>query len=387
MGLSILNGRIRFNRNELAGAFGDIGTDLPLIIGMLLASGADAASVLCMFGLMQLMTASYYGIPMPVQPLKAVALIVITQNTAPGVIFGGGLAIGLVMLLLSVSGLINWLGRVIPKPVIRGIQFGLGLQLAGTALRDYVPALGPPGYLLAIAVFVPAIALIGNRRYPAALFMIAMGLVYAFIFEQGTSQLLAGASFAFPLPQLPVPAEVWTGFLILALPQIPLSLGNSIYASAQIAGDYFPEKKITVRKISMTYALVNLINPFFGGFPVCHGSGGMAGHYTFGGRTGGSVFIYGLLFLAMGLFFSGNFEEVALLFPKPVLGVILLFEGLALLRLGKDTAADSTAFFLMLLVGLMAIGLPYGYLAGMVTGTLLWHLRIKIKEDLPKKAE
>ncbi|MCZ2400148.1 MAG: hypothetical protein LC135_09825 [Phycisphaerae bacterium] len=37
--------RIRFDRHELAGSFGDIGTDLPLLIGMIAAAGLDSASV------------------------------------------------------------------------------------------------------------------------------------------------------------------------------------------------------------------------------------------------------------------------------------------------------------------------------------------------------
>ena len=77
---NFIRSRIRFDRNELSGAFGDIGTDLPLIIGMIASSGINGAGVFVVFGLMQVATALIYGIPMPVQPLKAVALIVITQK-------------------------------------------------------------------------------------------------------------------------------------------------------------------------------------------------------------------------------------------------------------------------------------------------------------------
>ena len=52
--------RLRFNRAEWSGAFGDLGTDLPLLVGMILASGLDAASVLTVFGLMQIATAIHY---------------------------------------------------------------------------------------------------------------------------------------------------------------------------------------------------------------------------------------------------------------------------------------------------------------------------------------
>src|SRR2546427_8884003 len=128
-------GSIRFDRNELAGAFGDIGTDLPLIVGMVMAARLDSASVLTMFGAMQILTALRYRMPMPVQPLKAMAAIVIAANGKIGgdVLFGAGLAIGVIMLFLTLTGLIDWLAHVVPKVVVRGIQFGLGLQLASVA--------------------------------------------------------------------------------------------------------------------------------------------------------------------------------------------------------------------------------------------------------------
>jgi MFS superfamily sulfate permease-like transporter len=365
---------IRFDRNELAGAFGDLGTDLPLIVGMALAAKLDGASVLVMFGVMQILTALRYRMPMPVQPLKAMAALVIAQKLSGEVLYGAGLAIGLSMLLLSLTGLIDWLARVIPKSVVRGIQFGLGLQLALLALKDYVKADGARGYWLAGVAFTLTIFLIGNRRFPAASFVIALGLVYAFIFKLNPSSIAQGTGFNLPQFHLPTWNNVMTGFVVLALPQIPLSLGNSVLATRQIAEDLFPEKPLTVRGISLTYSLMNLINPFFGGIPTCHGSGGMAGHYAFGGRTGGSVVIYGAMYLALGLFFGGVFDQVVGVFPLPILGVLLLFEGLVLLLLVRDVAASKTDFPIVLLVGLIANGLPYGYLIGVIVGTALAYL-------------
>lgn len=368
----ILRPMIRFDRNELAGAFGDIGTDLPLVVGVILAAKLDAASALIMFGAMQVLTGLVYGMPMPVQPLKAMAALVIAQHLSGNVLFGGGLAIGVIMLLLTVTGLIGWLARVVPKTVVRGIQFGLGLQLATLALKDYVQADGAVGYALAGLGGVITIVLMGNRRFPAALFVIALGVAYAVAFKLDFTAIGAG----FRLPQLHAPAmpDILTGLVVLAIPQIPLSLGNSILATRQVAADFFPERKLSIPKISFTYSLMNLINPWFGGIPTCHGSGGMAGHYTFGGRTGGSVIIYGCLYLALGLFFSGNFAQLIQVFPKPILGVMLAFEGLAMLLLVRDIAAVRRDFLIAVLTGLMCVGLPYGYAVGLITGTALVYL-------------
>lgn len=337
---------------------------------MLLAARLDAASVLVMFGLMQLLTGSLYRMPMPVQPLKAVAAIVITQRVAPEVIHGGGLAIGALMLLLALTGALDWLARVIPVAVIRGLQAGLGLQLATLALRDFIPAHGVPGYLLAAAAFAIVLALLGNRRFPPALFVIALGLAYALLLR---GEAITG-TIGLSLPALRAPRwdAIVTGFLLLALPQIPLSLGNSVLATRQLAEDLFPERPApTVRRIGMTYALMNLVSPWFGGIPVCHGSGGMAGHYAMGGRTGGSVIIYGAFFLVAGLFFATAAGALVEIFPRPVLGVLLVVEGLALLSLLRDLASWPGRFSLALLVALIAAGLPYGYLVAMIVGALL----------------
>jgi len=373
--------RIRFDRNELAGAFGDIGTDLPLIIGMILATGMHSPSVLVMFGLMQYLTALSYGMPMPVQPLKAVAVIVITQKVAPEVLYGGGLAIGVVMLALTVTGAIGWLTRVVPRSVVRGLQLGLGIQLALLALRDYVQSDGARGYALAAAAFSIIIALFGSRRIPPALIVIGLGVVYALTFNLSQAQLAGSAGFSLPQLHRVSMSDVIAGFVLLTIPQIPLSLGNSVLATRQAAEDLFPEKKIGVRKLSLTYAVMNLVNPWFGGVPTCHGSGGLVGHYTFGARTGGSIIIYGTVFLVLGLFFADGFEQVVRIFPLPMLGVLLLFEGVALVQLVVRDSLDRDEFLVAILVGVIANGLPYGYAAALVLGSLAYYVMIAMRNS------
>lgn len=365
--------RFRFDRNELAGAFGDIGTDLPLIVGMVAAAGLDAASVLVMFGLMQYGTAIRYGIPMAVQPLKAMAVIVITQNVAAPTLLGGGLAIGMVMLLLTASGALGWLARVVPKSVVRGLQLGLGLQLALLAAGTYVRADGVTGYGLALVALAIATALYGSRRFPAAIPIIAAGVLYAFVFDLDARDVAGGLGFTLPILRAPSATDVWTGLVVLALPQIPLSLGNSLLATRQTAHDLFPEERITIRRLGYTYSLMNLVNPWLGGIPTCHGSGGLMGHYTFGARTGGSLLIYGTLFVTMGLFFAGAFSHLVQAFPLPVLGVLLLFEGWALMSLTRDVVAIPRELAVAIGVALVAVLAPYGYVLGMILGTAAFY--------------
>ena len=368
---------IKFDRNEWSGAFGDIGTDFPLIVGMILAAGLDSASVLVTFGVMQIFTGSFYKMPMPIQPLKAMATIVITQKISPNILYGGGLAIGISMLLLNITKLIDWISRVVPKAVIRGIQLGLGIKLGLLALQDYVIADGVAGYYLAAAAFLLAIFLIGNRKYPPAIFIIMLGMFYAFIFKVDAHSFINAVGIHLPQIHTPTWADILTGFLILTIPQIPLSIGNSVLATNQIANDWYPKHTVTIRKISYTFSLVNLINPFFSGIPTCHGSGGIVGHHTFGGRTGGSVIIYGCLYIFLGLFLSQGFDTLVHIFPLPILGILLLFESLGLMLLVQDVTDSKSSFMIALLVGLISGGIQYGFVIGLFVGTLIYYATAK----------
>src|SRR5260370_3976891 len=255
---------------------------------------------------------------MPAQPLKAMAVLVIAGKAGASLLYGGGLAIGITMLVLTVTGLMDWLAVAVPKSVVRGIQCGLGLQLAILALTQYVPSEGTRGYVLAAIAFVVTLLLLGNRVVPPAPLLIVLGVVYAFVFKLNAGVLAHSIAFQLPRIHPPRAADIVTGFIVLALPQLPLSLANSILATRQIAEDLFPHRPIRIRKISYAYSLMNLVNPFFGGVPTCHGSGGMAGHYAFGGRTGGSIVIYGSLYFTLGLFLRHGFPTALELFPRPL---------------------------------------------------------------------
>ncbi len=369
---------LRFDRRELAGAFGDLGTDLPLLVGLTLACGLNGGSVLAVAGALQIATALIYRMPMPVEPLKAMAALAIAQRLAPGVLAGAGLAIGAMMLLLTATGLLEKLARAVPKTVVRGIQCGLGLQLASLAAREFLPAGGAAGWVLAGISALLVVALMGHERVPPALLVVGLGLAYAFAAGLDARALAGGFGFRLPAFAVPTGGDVATGFLVLALPQLPLSLANSVLATRQVSVDLFADRAPSVRKIGFTYAAMNLIAPLFGGVPSCHGSGGMAGHYAFGARTGGSVLIYGSAFLVLGLFFGGAFAQAVTAFPKPMLGVLLGFEGLSMVGLIRDQAGDRQDFALALLLGIVAAFTPYGYLTAMAAGAALYAFKSRI---------
>jgi MFS superfamily sulfate permease-like transporter len=363
--------RLRFDRRELAGAFGDIGTDLPILVALVATCDLDAASVFVCFGALQIVTGLVYGIPMPVQPLKAMATIMLAERLSAGTLAGAGLVIGVVMLLLALTGLLDWLARVVPKEVVRGIQLGLGTTLATLALREHVSSDGAAGYGLAAVSFALLLALRRQDRVPGPLVVMVLGALYAIATGLSVESLTHAMGLGVPSPIVPTRDELWNGALLLALPQIPLSLGNSVIATSQTARDLYPDHPITVRRIGVTYALMNLTAPLLGGVPACHGCGGLVGFHLFGARTGGAPVLYGAMYLVLGLVFAPGIEDVVRVFPLPLLGVVLAFESIALMSLVRDVAADRTQLWIALAVALAVVGLPYGYVVGLTLGVAL----------------
>lgn len=364
---------IQFNRRELAGAFGDIGTSLPIIVGILLATGLNPAGVLTAFGLAQIITGLLYGLPMPVQPLKAMAVAVIAGQASGPMLQLAGLMIGAAMLILSASGALDWLSRVIPLCVVRGVQAGLGLALARVATK-LVNQEGNVWGWVAAGVSILVLALLRkNHRLPGALVVIGAAVIWAAFYRVEWSSLKEGIGFTLPQAE-PWPWHQWlTALTLLVLPQIPLSLSNSVIATQQTVRDLFPGKELTLRTIGLTYAGINLIVPWFGGIPVCHGCGGLAGYYALGARTGGAVVIYGSMFVVAGLFFSGAFAGLIHAFPKSILGAVLLVEAAVLVLLMRDLRASKPALGLSATVALICVFAPHGYLTGLVVGVAVYY--------------
>jgi MFS superfamily sulfate permease-like transporter len=364
--------RLSFSRHELAGAFGDLGTDLPLLVGVVLATGMDAPAAFLAFGVLQILSGLAYRLPMPVQPLKAMAAIAIAGKIAPPLLAAGGLIVGAVMLLLANTGALAWIARTVPKPVVRGIQVGLGLQLLTLAVTRFLPAGGRTGWLLAAAAVGIIVAMRRNRTVPPGLVVLALGLATA----AATWPADLAGPWGFHRPTLPTRWPTGDEFaraaLLLALPQIALSLGNSVLATRQVVTDFFPEREpLTVKRIGTTYGLMNLIAAPLGGLPVCHGSGGIVGHYVFGARTGGSAVIYGTALVFAGLFLVGDPAAFQRLVPGPILGALLLVEAVAVLALVRDQWHRPSAFALAVACGLTAAFVPYGYAVALIGGTVV----------------
>ncbi|NJO54669.1 MAG: hypothetical protein HC829_07365, partial [Bacteroidales bacterium] len=77
------------------------------------------------------------------------------------------------------------------------------------------------------------------------------------------------------------------------IPQVPLTLLNSVVAVCALSVDLFPHRPANPRLVAVSVALMNLVCCPLGAMPMCHGTGGLAGQHRFGARTGGSVVMLG----------------------------------------------------------------------------------------------
>jgi MFS superfamily sulfate permease-like transporter len=150
-------------------------------------------------------------------------------------------------------------------------------------------------------------------------------------------------------------ADLWTGALLLALPQLPLTFGNALVVITAENNRLFPDRRVDERRVALSTGLMNLLSSAGGGVPMCHGAGGMAGHVRFGARTGGAAIMLGAVLVVLALFFG---DAVGLLFelvPTPVLGVILFLAGVELALGSRDQEAEKTDRYVVLATAGIAV--------------------------------
>jgi predicted benzoate:H+ symporter BenE len=357
-----------YNKMEFAGAFGDLGTLIPFVVGYITLNKMDPLGILVAFGLFKVFAGLYFKTPVPVQPMKAIGGMAIAHagTITPGMIWGSGIFTGLFWLLMGITGAITWIEKVTTKPVVRGIMLGLGLSfvIEGLGMMKGEP-------LLAIGGVVITLLLLNNQRLPAMLALLGYGIVFAFIQRPDLLDELSHLSIRFRWPELTIGRISWkellSGFVILGLPQAPLTLGNAIIATVAENNNHFPERKVTTKAISIDHGLMNLISASIGGVPICHGAGGMAGHLRFGARTGGALVILGVIVLLTGFFLSDSVALLFQVFPRPILGVILFFAGVELALVIKDIRLKKQNLFVLLVTAGTAMwNMGIAYLAGLI---------------------
>lgn len=365
---------LRFDRAEAGGALGDLGVFIPLLVGMVNRCGLQFGPALFFSGLVNVVTGLVFGIPMPVQPMKAIAAVAIGEGLTESQIITAGIATGFVILILAVTGLIDWLNKAIPRSVVRGLQLALGLKLlskgvmlvAGTKTIIAWDSIG-----MGVLCIVLVLMLYRSRRVPAALLVFGIGLV-ALLASRSEDVSGLRLGIAWHMPDL-WNHEVWlSGFWRGAVPQIPMTTLNSVIAICALSVDMFPKRPAAPKKVALSVAIMNLACCPFGAMPMCHGAGGLAAQYRFGARTGGSMVMLGGVKIALALLFGGSLLVWVQQYPESVLGVLLLFSGLELALVCRDQRARVDLMVMLATAAVcLAVNAAVGFMVGWSAAVLV----------------
>lgn len=404
---------------ELNGAMGDLGTYIPIILSLTLSKDLNLGTTLIFTGMYNIITGAIYGVPMPVQPMKSIAAEALSDDGF-GVpeIMAAGVLTGATLLLLGVTRLMQLVYTLIPVCVVRGIQLAQGLSFAFTAVkyvrkiqdlpkskalgdRDW---LGVDGLVLAIVCLCFIVMVSGgasdekdndgedlgckkrvesgktrtNRvkrvifSLPSGFIVFVLGVVLAFVKRpKVVYEIKFGPS---SMEVVKFTKHAWKkGFVKGTIPQLPLSILNSVIGVCKLSKDLFPEKDFSVTSLSVSVGLMNLVGSWFGAMPCCHGAGGLAGQYKFGGRSGGCVALLGVTKLVLGLVLGSSLAHILRQFPVGILGVLLLFAGIELATCCRDIKGKEDSFVMLICttVSLVGSSAALGFLCGMIVCVLL----------------
>ena len=349
----------RYDRMEVAGAFGDLGTLVPFVVAYIGVLKMDPFGVLLAFGLAMIVCGIVYRTPMPVQPMKAAGAIATTQAAqtiviSPAMVWGASLATGIVWMLLGLTGTARYVTRLITRPVVLGIILGLGFgfMIEGAKMMAQ-------NWWIGGAALLGTSLLLTNRIIPAMFLLLLFGAAYGILSDPTLLSALREMHVELRLPTFALTAltfnDVLIGTVFLALPQIPLTLGNAVIAITEANNRLFPNRPVNESKISTSTGLMNVLSASVGGVPMCHGAGGMAGHVRFGARTGGALVILGLVLLATAIVLSSSVATLLRLFPPAILGVILFLTGAQLALGACDVPKDKGERFVLMITGALAV--------------------------------
>ncbi|CAN1785353.1 Molybdate transporter 1 [Linum perenne] len=398
---------------------GDLGTYIPIILALTLSTNLNLGTTLIFTGVYNILTGAIYGVPMPVQPMKSIAAVAIsTSDFGVPEIMAAGICTGGALLVLGATGLMKLMYRIIPLCVVRGIQLSQGLAFAFTAVK-YIrnvqnfskpkSGIGERGWLgfdgLILAISCACFIIIVNGAaekqdqqeeqqeegieerkrgifmiglIPCAFIVFVLGVILGFIRNPKiVNQFKLGPS---PIQVVKISKQAWKkGFIKGTIPQLPLSVLNSVIAVCKLSSDLFPGKEFSAGSVSGTVGVMNLVGCWFGAMPCCHGAGGLAGQYKFGGRSGACVVMLGMAKLGLGLVLGSSIVAMLQEFPVGVLGVLLLFAGIELAIAARDVSGKEDAFVMLVCCAVSLVGssAALGFLCGMVV-----HLLLKLRNYL-----
>jgi len=352
----------KFTLREFGGAFGDWGTLIPFVIGYISIVGLNPAGIFLTLGITNIVLGLKFNLPLPVQPQKTIGTIAISKSWSPNMVISTGFGTGVIWFLLGFSKKLNKIVSKVPIIAVRGIQLGLAFILGWTGISFFTENL-----ILGFISISIILILIKNKPIPSAIILTFGGILIMFF--TGTISI---ADLQFGLPMLAFQLPTWENFLIgmlyAGIAQLFLTLTNVMIATVVLIKELFPEREgIDSNNLAYNMGAMNLISPFLGGMPLCHGSGGLMAQYAFGARTGGSMILEGIMELILGLFFSETLLLFFKEFPLAILGAMLIYTSFLLGKMAfKEFNIKSFPIILISAIICYVVNIAIGFLIGLI---------------------
>lgn len=370
-----------FAPREWVASLADLGTFLPLALGVSLACGLDLAVIFIGAGLTCLAGAVLFRQPIPPQPMKAIAAIAIAGGIPAGAIAASGIWMSVFIFALILTGLVDRALKLVPRPVVIAIQVAVGFKLiraAATAVLTGSGALGtgePLPFLGWDSLLVAVIALVLLLVFRRFLFVLPIvflaGITIAWLSGKLTGITLTPSIPTLELAKLNL-GDWKSGFVDLAAVQLPLTLLNSVVAVCALSERYFPDRPVSPRRMAAGVAGMNLMLSPLGAMPMCFGSGGLAAQHYFGARTGGAPVVLGVLMLTTAILLGPSLASILIAYPTSILAVMLVPAGIALAKFVLEVR-DLRSLWIIFPAVLIALStnMLWGFLTAMTVSVIL----------------
>jgi SulP family sulfate permease len=379
----------KFNLNEISGAVGDLGTLLPLAFALIVFNGYSVAIIFLGFGVVYIVSGWFYKVPVSVQPLKAMTVIAIAHGFSPEFLAVTSFFYGILFIFLALSGFIQWLQKIFTPTLVRGVQFGIGLILAKKSVElvlnkgfllyhsNYHPFLNIGLFSLVVIVLW---AVQFRKKFPIGLVLILLSVIVFGILGWGPQEEVGDKVkwLTFTVPNL---SYLKDALILLMIPQLPLTLGNAVYAASDSCHTLWGKQAIRVNpsRLALSIGLSDTLIGLAGGFPICHGAGGMGAHAQFGARTGGATIILGSVLIVTALIPS--VRNFIFLIPVPLLAAMLLFDSYRMMVLVQKVQ-EWVPMFIAILIGFISLftkNLTVAILIGFILERIYYLFQPKIK--------
>lgn len=311
---------IDFSVGEFTGALGDSVTVFPIVVAIGALTDLSLTHLLLGFAVFQVVWGLHYGLPISVEPMKALAALVIAGSLTAGELAVAGLLAGGILLVVGWTGTLGRITQYIGQPVIRGVQVAVALILLETGIQLSLNSIP----LALVAVAIAGVVILAGYHRASALVVLSVGVG------------ITVAQTGLPAPVYPTVAIGLPDVQAVSITavegtvaQLAMTVGNAAVATSLLLSDFY-DSDVSADELASSMGVMNLVAIPLGAMPMCHGSGGVAGKYAFGARTAGSNLILGAIYAIAAVVAVG----IVAAFPLSMLGVVLALIAVELGRAG-----------------------------------------------------